>query len=91
MVEVDTTISTHRCGPMGAGKGWVMNWMSQRDILPLRRVVHVDPDRFKCLMPEWPSYMSRDPKCAGRCVTGISTLAELAQALAAAVPRLGRR
>ena len=48
---------------MGAGKGWVTNWMSQRDVLPLRRVVHVDPDRFNggC---EWPSY-DRDPKCAG--------------------------
>ena len=68
---------------MGAGKGWVMNWMSQRDILPLRRVVHVDPDRFKRLMPEWPSYMSRDPKCAGTlCHRESGTLAELAQALA---------
>ena len=68
---------------MGAGKGWVMNWMSQRDILPLRRVVHVDPDRFKRLMPEWPAYMSRDPKCAGTlCHRESGTLAELAQALA---------
>jgi hypothetical protein len=68
---------------MGAGKGWVMNWMSQRDILPLRRVVHVDPDRFKRLMPEWPSYMSSDAKCAGTlCHRESGTLAELAQALA---------
>ena len=73
----------YTCGPMGAGKGWVMNWMSQRDILPLRRVVHVDPDRFKRLMPEWPSYMSSDAKCAGTlCHRESGTLAELAQALA---------
>mmetsp|Transcript_19485 Transcript_19485/g.67574 ORF Transcript_19485/g.67574 Transcript_19485/m.67574 type:complete len:584 (+) Transcript_19485:122-1873(+) len=71
------------CGAMGAGKGWVMNWMSQREILPLRRIVHVDPDRFKQLMPEWPGYVRRDAASAGtRCHRESGTLAELAQELA---------
>jgi len=73
----------YTCGPMGAGKGWVMNWMSQRDIFPLRRVVHVDPDRFKRLMPEWPAYVQLNEKNAGTlCHTESGTMAELAQALA---------
>lgn len=37
-------------GPMGAGKGYCMNYMSQCDILPLRQIVHIDPDRFKQMM-----------------------------------------
>ena len=68
---------------MGAGKGWVMNWMSQREILPLRRIVHVDPDRFKQLMPEWVGYARRAADRAGTlCHRESGTLAELAQELA---------
>ena len=69
---------------MGAGKGYVMNWMSLRDILPLKEVVvHVDPDRFKQMMPEWPEYVRRDKLAAGSmCHKESGLLAELAQELA---------
>ena len=71
------------CGAMGAGKGWVMNWMSQNEILPLRRIVHVDPDRFKQLMPEWAGYLAADASTAGTlCHRESATLAELAAELA---------
>ena len=72
------------CGAMGAGKGYVMNWMSLRDILPLKEVVvHVDPDKFKQMMPEWPEYVRRDKLGAGSmCHKESGLLAELAQELA---------
>ncbi|KAJ8599389.1 hypothetical protein CTAYLR_007034, partial [Chrysophaeum taylorii] len=71
------------CGAMGAGKGWVMNWMSAQEILPLRRIVHVDADRFKQMMPEWTGYVRRDKKSAGTmCHRESGLLAELAQELA---------
>ncbi|KAK7254058.1 Zeta toxin [Aureococcus anophagefferens] len=43
-----------------AGKGWVMNWMSTLDILPLRSIVHIDPDRFKQMMPEWAGHLAQE-------------------------------
>ena len=71
------------CGAMGAGKGWVMNWMSTLDILPLRSIVHIDPDRFKQMMPEWAGHVRRDAASAGtRCHKESGLLAELAQELA---------
>ncbi|KAJ1458777.1 zeta toxin-domain-containing protein [Pelagophyceae sp. CCMP2097] len=73
----------YTCGAMGSGKGWVMNWMSQRDIFPLRRIVHVDPDRFKTMMPEWAGYLRRDAATAGTlCHAESGLLAELTQELA---------
>ena len=73
----------YTCGPMGAGKGWVMNWMSTLDILPLRSIVHIDPDRFKQMMPEWAGHVRRDAASAGtRCHKESGLLAELAQELA---------
>lgn len=44
------------CGPMGAGKGWVLGWMSANGILELERVSKIDPDAFKLKMPEWQIY-----------------------------------
>lgn len=44
------------CGPMGAGKGWVLGWMSASGILQLDRVSKIDPDAFKLRMPEWQIY-----------------------------------
>ena len=35
------------CGPMGAGKGYVMSWMSSSGLFPLEQIVHIDPDHFK--------------------------------------------
>ena len=33
------------CGPTGAGKGYVMSWLSKCGIFPLENVVHIDSDR----------------------------------------------
>lgn len=27
--------------------------------------MHIDPDAFKMMMPEWPDYVARDRDCAG--------------------------
>ena len=35
------------CGPMGAGKGYVLSWMSRHGYFPLEDCVHIDPDHFK--------------------------------------------
>lgn len=53
------------CGPMGAGKGYALSWMSERGHFPLESIVHIDPDHFRQLMPEWPAYAKRDPTTAG--------------------------
>mmetsp|Transcript_28870 Transcript_28870/g.69574 ORF Transcript_28870/g.69574 Transcript_28870/m.69574 type:complete len:436 (+) Transcript_28870:68-1375(+) len=47
------------CGPMGAGKGWVLGWMSANGILQLERVSKIDPDAFKPRMPEWQLYQEQ--------------------------------
>ncbi|CAK0839254.1 unnamed protein product [Prorocentrum cordatum] len=47
------------CGPMGVGKGYCMNWMSKHGFFPLENIVHVDPDAFKMMMPEWPKYVKK--------------------------------
>ena len=31
---------------MGAGKGYVLSWMSRSGYFPLENIVHVDPDHF---------------------------------------------
>uniref|UniRef100_A0A6S8CUX6 Zeta toxin domain-containing protein n=3 Tax=Aureoumbra lagunensis TaxID=44058 RepID=A0A6S8CUX6_9STRA len=70
-------------GAMGAGKSHSMNWMSARDIFPLRNIVHIDPDRFKQMMPEYPEYLRRDRASAGTmCHRESGLLAELAQEIA---------
>ena len=46
----------YTCGPMGAGKGWVLGWMSANGILPLEKMAKIDPDAFKLRMPEWQIY-----------------------------------
>lgn len=53
------------CGPMGAGKGYALSWMSEHGHFPLESIVHVDPDHFRRLMPEWQEYRARDPTTAG--------------------------
>ncbi|KAH8074477.1 zeta toxin [Aureococcus anophagefferens] len=50
------------CGPMGAGKGHALSWLSEHGFFPLENIVHVDPDLFKQLMPEWRGYLARDPR-----------------------------
>jgi hypothetical protein len=53
------------CGPMGAGKSFALSWMSQHGFFPLENIVHIDPDRFKTIMPEWAGYIKTDPASAG--------------------------
>lgn len=73
----------HTCGPMGAGKGWVLGWMSSNGILPLERVSKIDPDAFKLRMPEWQVYQQHVPEAAGtRTHAESSYIAEIAQRLA---------
>jgi len=49
------------CGAMGAGKGYVLNWLSQNGIFPLEHVVKIDPDHFKVCMPEWKGFSFSPP------------------------------
>lgn len=58
------------CGAMGVGKGFALSWMSARDIFPLEDIVHIDPDHFKAVMPEWSAYVAygkkmKDPDIPG--------------------------
>ena len=61
------------CGGMGVGKGYALGWMSEQGIFPLEDIVHIDPDHFKSVLPEWHSYVAyanrlNDPAIAGnRC------------------------
>lgn len=55
----------YTCGPMGVGKGHVLNWLSAEKLFPLEYVVHVDPDFFKSIMPEWTHYRDVDEEQAG--------------------------
>ena len=45
------------CGPMGAGKGYALRWMSLNGILPMENIVHIDMDKIKRMMPEWPGHV----------------------------------
>ena len=75
----------YTCGPMGAGKGYVLHWLSEKGYFPLENIVHVDPDRFKTMMPEWSGYLSHDESSAGSlCHRESGFLAELAQHVAMA-------
>eukprot|EP00403_Amphidinium_massartii_P000683 CAMPEP_0178377404 /NCGR_PEP_ID=MMETSP0689_2-20121128/3901_1 /TAXON_ID=160604 /ORGANISM="Amphidinium massartii, Strain CS-259" /LENGTH=693 /DNA_ID=CAMNT_0019997457 /DNA_START=134 /DNA_END=2211 /DNA_ORIENTATION=- len=55
----------YTCGPMGVGKGYAMSWMSKHGWFPLENIVHVDPDGFKLMMPEWSGYVEEDTEKAG--------------------------
>lgn len=55
----------YTCGPMGVGKGYSLSWMSKKGFFPLENIVHVDPDGFKMMMPEWPHYVAGDSETAG--------------------------
>jgi len=55
----------YTCGPMGVGKGYAMSWMAKHGFFPLENIVHVDPDGFKLMMPEWSGYVEGNPEGAG--------------------------
>ena len=75
----------YTCGPMGAGKSYVLSWMSKNGYFPLEDIVHIDPDHFKELMPEWAAYMERPytaPKAGDMCHRESAFLQEIAQEIA---------
>eukprot|EP00299_Pterocystis_sp_00344_P016292 c8172_g1_i2.p1 GENE.c8172_g1_i2~~c8172_g1_i2.p1 ORF type:complete len:673 (+),score=132.56 c8172_g1_i2:48-2066(+) len=75
----------YTCGPMGAGKGYALSWMSANGYLPLEHIVHVDPDHFKELMPEWKLYQKHSPnkeEIGTMCHKESCYLAEIAQEVA---------
>jgi len=51
-------------GAMGAGKGFITHWMNENGYLPLHQFVMVDPDEIRQLLPEWNSYVAKDPESA---------------------------
>ena len=73
----------YTCGPMGAGKGYALSWMSEMGYFPLEQIVHVDADHFKTCMPEWAGYVERDAAAAGTmCHKESGFLQEIAQEVA---------
>mmetsp|Transcript_47 Transcript_47/g.135 ORF Transcript_47/g.135 Transcript_47/m.135 type:complete len:657 (+) Transcript_47:21-1991(+) len=75
----------YTCGPMGVGKGYALSWMSKHGYFPLESIVHVDPDGFKLMMPEWPGYVDKIGSEAGTLCHKESTfMMEIAQAVAMA-------
>mmetsp|Transcript_10557 Transcript_10557/g.24558 ORF Transcript_10557/g.24558 Transcript_10557/m.24558 type:complete len:688 (+) Transcript_10557:264-2327(+) len=67
------------CGPMGAGKGYALSWMSANGYFPIEDIVHVDPDHFKRIMPEWPEYTARGEEAGSLCHLESTFLQEIAQ------------
>ncbi|CAK0905347.1 unnamed protein product, partial [Prorocentrum cordatum] len=68
------------CGPMGVGKGYCVSWMSKKGFFPLENIVHVDPDGFKMMMPEWSKYVKRSGDEAGTlCHQESALMMEIAQ------------
>jgi hypothetical protein len=73
----------YTCGPMGAGKGYALTWMSDNGYFPLEKIVHIDPDHFKSVMTEWVGYTERDTSSAGSfCHAESAFIQELAQEVA---------
>lgn len=73
----------YTCGAMGAGKGYVLHWLSEHAYFPLEDIVHIDPDGFKNMMPEFKGYVARDRDTAGSMTHRESGyLAEIAQEVA---------
>ena len=64
---------------MGAGKGYALSWMSRHGYFPLEDIVHIDPDHFKRLMPEWDVYVSKGEPAGDRCHRESGFIQEIAQ------------
>ena len=52
-------------GAMGAGKGYVMKYLWDKNLIPLDSFVVVDPDWIRMKLPEWRSLIKWYPKVAG--------------------------
>ena len=64
-------------------RSYALAWMSKHEYFPLENIVHVDPDAFKMMMPEWTGYVEEDVSSAGtKCHMESSFMMEIAQALA---------
>jgi len=73
----------YTCGPMGAGKGYTLSWMSRHGYFPIEDIVCIDPDHFKKMMPEWGGYVSERAESAGsQCHRESGFLQEVAQEVA---------
>merc|ERR1740123_1295338 len=60
-----------------------MSYLSKMGVFPLERLIHVNPDYFKQLMPEWEGYKKHDASQAGAmCHRESGFLQELAQEVA---------
>lgn len=46
-LDANYNSKVYTCGPMGAGKGYALSWMSKHSFFPLEDIVHIDPDHFK--------------------------------------------
>jgi hypothetical protein len=65
-------------GPMGAGKGYVLDWMESQGYFPRKQFVSVDPDEIRRCLPEWEEYVAHDEQSAGgKTQKEASMLAEL--------------
>ena len=72
----------YTCGPMGAGKGFVLSWMSRNGYFPLEDIVCIDPDHFKRMMPEWREYTRSGSEAGDLCHRESGFLQEIAQEVA---------
>eukprot|EP00501_MAST-03F_sp_TOSAG23-6_P002591 GSMAST32.ASY1.ANO1.2732.1 assembled CDS len=62
------------------GESYALSWMSRFGYFPLEDIVHVDPDHFKRLMPEWKGYLEHDNETAGtHCHLESAYMQEIAQ------------
>lgn len=52
-------------GAMGAGKGYITDWMEKKGYFPKEHFVVIDPDEVRKSLPEWDEYVKRAPQEAG--------------------------
>jgi hypothetical protein len=52
-------------GAMGAGKGYVTEWMNQQGYMSMKYFVTVDPDEMRKALPEWDAYVKHNAEAAG--------------------------
>jgi len=52
-------------GAMGAGKGYTMRVLVEKERFPLPAFVIVDPDEIRRLLPEYHMYIAENPELAG--------------------------
>lgn len=53
-------------GAMGAGKGYIVEFLSDKGCLPLDQFTTIDPDEIRKALPEWEGYVKHDPLAAAK-------------------------